>query len=366
MAKRIKICILPGDGIGPEITAQAVKVLRVAAKHLEIELELEEALIGGAAIDAEGLPLPLTTVTHCRSAHAVLLGAVGGPRWDTLPMHLRPEAGLMSLRAKMGLYANLRPAVLLPQLRSIAPLHPDIPGFNILIVRELAGGIYFGDKGKTDVDGARAAYDTELYTAPEIERIARMAYRMAQSRRGGLTSIDKSSMLQTSRLWREVVDQMSGQFPDVTTRHLHVDHAAMALVRDPGQFDVILTSNLFGDILSEEAAALTGSVGLVPSASLGYTASGIYEAVHGSAPRLAGKNIANPVGAILSVAMMFYFSFSQENIARIIGNAVSLTLEQFRTHDIAAPELPTVSTEEMGDQIAAKLEQLLQNEKLQK
>lgn len=365
MAQHMKICVLPGDGIGPEITAQAVKTVKIAAKHLKTEVELEEGLIGGAAIDAEGLPLPLRTVSRCRTADAVLLGAVGGPKWDTLPMHLRPEAGLMSLRAKMGLYANLRPAVLMPQLRQIAPLRPGIPGFDILIVRELAGGIYFGDKGKTDADGSRAAYDTEFYSASEIERIARIAYRCAQQRSKNLVSIDKSSMLQTSRLWREVVEQMNGEFPDVTLRHLHVDHAAMELVRAPSQFDVILTSNLFGDILSEEAAALTGSVGLVPSASIGYTSIGIYEAVHGSAPGLAGKNIANPVGAILSVGMMFQHSFGRADVNKAIQDAVAAILSQYRTGDIAVPGLPTISTEEMGERIAGKLDEILSAEEIE-
>ena len=359
MAKQMRICVLAGDGIGPEITRQALKIVGIAADYLEMELVRDEGMIGGAAIDAEGLPLPLQTITHCRSADAVLLGAVGGSKWDTLPMHLRPEAGLMALRAKMGLYANIRPATLLKPLRSVAPLHSEIDGFDLLMVRELAGGIYFGDKGKTDVDGARAAYDTEIYTAPEIERIARIAFRFAQNRRKNLVSIDKSSMLQTSRLWRETVEQLHSEFPDVTLRHLHADHAAMELIRNPAQFDVIVTSNLFGDILSEEAAALTGSVGLVPSASLGYTTKGIYEAVHGSAPDLAGKNVANPIGAIRSAAMMFQFSFSRKDIGDAIEQAVTETLESCRTADIAVSGLEVVSTEEMGDRVAQKLRSLL-------
>lgn len=363
MEQHIRICVLPGDGIGPEITAQAVKIIKIVAKHLNIEPELEEGLIGGAAIDAEGLPLPQKTVAHCRAADAVLLGAVGGPKWDTQPMHLRPETGLMSLRAKMGLYAYLCPAVLTQQLRQIAPLHPGISDFDILMVRELTGGIYFGDKGRTDIDGTQAAYDTELYTVSEIERIARIAYRAAQERKKQLISVDKSNILQTSRLWREVVEQLNSKFPNVTLRHMHVEHAAMELIRAPEQFDVILTSNLFGDILSKEAAALTGSVGLVPSASLGYTSSGIYEAAHGSAPSLAGKNVANPIGAILSVGMMFQHTFALDSIKRDIRNTVNLVLNEYRTEDIAVPELPTVSTEEMGDLIAEKLDCILSQKK---
>ncbi len=337
MGKQWKICVLPGDGIGPEVTRQAVKVYQTVADYYRIPAELDEALIGGAALEKEGMPLPMSTLNRCRAADAILLGAVGDPKWDDQSLAMRPESGLSALRAKMGLYANLRPAVSFPALEDVTPL-PRSGGFDLIVVRELSGGLYFGDKGIREEDGTRSAYDVESYSEKEIERIARYAFQVASQRRCDLVSIDKASMLESSRLWREVVERIAPQYPQVSLRHLYADHAAMELVRNPKQFDVILTSNLFGDLLSEEAAALTGSVGLAPSASLGYTAIGIYEAVHGSAPLLAGRDVANPVGAILSVAMMLRYTYSLEMASKAVEWSVMETLKRYRTADIASPQ----------------------------
>ncbi len=358
MGKQWKICVLPGDGIGPEITRQAVKVVKTIAEYYKIPLELEEALIGGAALEKEGISLPISTLTRCRAADAILLGAVGDPRWDDQPLAMRPESGLYSLRAKMGMYVNLRPAVSYPILSDIAPLSKK-GDFDLLVVRELSGGIYFGDKGVREDSNVRSAYDIESYSEKEIERIARFAFQMAEKRRKEVVSIDKANMMETSRLWREVVDQLASQFPDVSLRHIYADHASMELIRNPKQFDVILTSNLFGDLLSEEAAALTGSVGLASSASLGYTSNGIYEAAHGSAPKLAGMNKANPIGAILSVAMMLYHTYSMELASKAVQWAVMETLKHHRTADIATPQMETTGTEEMGDFVVRQLQEIL-------
>lgn len=358
MDKQWKICVLPGDGIGPEITRQAVKVVKAMADHYKIPLELEEALIGGAALEKEGMPLPMGTLARCRAADAILLGAVGDPNWDDQPLDMRPESGLSSLRAKMGLYINLRPASSYPMLEDISPL-VQAGGFDLMVVRELAGGLYFGEKGVREEDGTRSAFDVEAYSEKEVERVARFAFQLAQKRRRELVSVDKASMMQTSRLWREVVERLAPQFPEVSLRHMYADHTAMELIRNPKQFDVILTSNLFGDMLSEEAAALTGSVGLAPSASLGYAASGIYEAVHGSAPALAGKDKANPIGAILSAAMMFHHTYAMELASKAVQWAVMETLKHFRTVDIASPQTKTVGTEEMGDMVVRQLREML-------
>ena len=358
MEKRWKICVLPGDGIGPEITRQAVKVVKAAADYYNVSLELEEALIGGAALEKEGMPLPMSTVTHCRAADAILLGAVGDPRWDDQPLSMRPEGGLYSLRAKMGLYINLRPAVCYPILSDVAPLS-QIGGFDLMVVRELSGGMYFGEKDVREEQGIRSAYDVESYSEKEIERIARFAFQMAEKRRKDLVSIDKANMMETSRLWREVVERIASQYPDVLLRHMYADHAAMELIRNPKQFDVILTSNVFGDLLSEEAAALTGSVGLASSASLGYSANGIYEGAHGSAPSLAGTNKANPIGSILAAAMMFQHTYSMELTAKAVQWAVMETLKHYRTADIATPQMEPVGTEEMGDLIVRQFQEIL-------
>lgn len=358
MGKQWKICVLPGDGIGPEVTRQAVKVYQAVADYYRIPAELDEALIGGAALEKEGMPLPMSTLNRCRAADAILLGAVGDPKWDDQSLSMRPESGLSALRAKMGLYANLRPAVSFPALEDVAPL-PRSGGFDLIVVRELSGGLYFGDKGVHEEDGIRSAYDVESYSEKEIERIARYAFQIARQRRGNLVSIDKASMLESSRLWREVVERVAPQYPQVSLRHLYVDHAAMELVRNPKQFDVILTPNLFGDLLSEEAAALTGSVGLAPSASLGYTAIGIYEAVHGSAPLLAGRDVANPVGAILSVAMMLRYTYSLEMASKAVEWSVMETLKRYRTADIASPQFSSVGTEEMGNRVVEQLKKIL-------
>ncbi|MCI9458428.1 MAG: 3-isopropylmalate dehydrogenase [Oscillospiraceae bacterium] len=358
VGKQWKICVLPGDGIGPEVTRQAVKVYQTVADYYRIPAELDEALIGGAALEKEGMPLPMSTLNRCRAADAILLGAVGDPKWDDQSLAMRPESGLSALRAKMGLYANLRPAVSFPALEDVTPL-PRSGGFDLIVVRELSGGLYFGDKGIREEDGTRSAYDVESYSEKEIERIARYAFQVASQRRCDLVSIDKASMLESSRLWREVVERIAPQYPQVSLRHLYADHAAMELVRNPKQFDVILTSNLFGDLLSEEAAALTGSVGLAPSASLGYTAIGIYEAVHGSAPLLAGRDVANPVGAILSVAMMLRYTYSLEMASKAVEWSVMETLKRYRTADIASPQFSPVGTEEMGNQVVEQLKKIL-------
>lgn len=358
MGKQWKICVLPGDGIGPEVTRQAVKVYQTVADYYRIPAELDEALIGGAALEKEGMPLPMSTLNRCRAADAILLGAVGDPKWDDQSLAMRPESGLSALRAKMGLYANLRPAVSFPALEDVTPL-PRSGGFDLIVVRELSGGLYFGDKGVREEDGTRSAYDVESYSEKEIERIARYAFQVASQRRCDLVSIDKASMLESSRLWREVVERIAPQYPQVSLRHLYADHAAMELVRNPKQFDVILTSNLFGDLLSEEAAALTGSVGLAPSASLGYTAIGIYEAVHGSAPLLAGRDVANPVGAILSVAMMLRYTYSLEMASKAVEWSVMETLKRYRTADIASPQFSPVGTEEMGNRVVEQLKKIL-------
>ncbi len=328
------------------------------ADYYRIPAELDEALIGGAALEKEGMPLPMSTLNRCRAADAILLGAVGDPKWDDQSLAMRPESGLSALRAKMGLYANLRPAVSFPALEDVTPL-PRSGGFDLIVVRELSGGLYFGDKGIREEDGTRSAYDVESYSEKEIERIARYAFQVASQRRCDLVSIDKASMLESSRLWREVVERIAPQYPQVSLRHLYADHAAMELVRNPKQFDVILTSNLFGDLLSEEAAALTGSVGLAPSASLGYTAIGIYEAVHGSAPLLAGRDVANPVGAILSVAMMLRYTYSLEMASKAVEWSVMETLKRYRTADIASPQFSPVGTEEMGNQVVEQLKKIL-------
>jgi len=358
VGKQWKICVLPGDGIGPEVTRQAVKVYQTVADYYRIPAELDEALIGGAALEKEGMPLPMSTLNRCRAADAILLGAVGDPKWDDQSLAMRPESGLSALRAKMGLYANLRPAVSFPTLEDVTPL-PRSGGFDLIVVRELSGGLYFGDKGVREEDGTRSAYDVESYSEKEIERIARYAFQVASQRRCDLVSIDKASMLESSRLWREVVERIAPQYPQVSLRHLYADHAAMELVRNPKQFDVILTSNLFGDLLSEEAAALTGSVGLAPSASLGYTAIGIYEAVHGSAPLLAGRDVANPVGAILSVAMMLRYTYSLEMASKAVEWSVMETLKRYRTADIASPQFSPVGTEEMGNRVVEQLKKIL-------
>ena len=348
---------LKGDGIGPEIVDEAVKVLAAAGERYGFTIAYRDALLGGVAIDETGVPLPDETVAACKAADAVLLGAVGGYKWDTLPGHLRPEAGLLGIRAALGLYANLRPAQIFAPLKNASPIKEEIIGdaLDIMVVRELTGGIYFGERGRRTVDGVPAAFDTEQYTVPEIERIARTAFRVAMKRRKRLTSVDKANVLESSRLWRETVLRVAQEYPEVELNHLYVDNAAMQLVRDPGQFDVIVTSNIFGDILSDEASMISGSIGMLASASLGEGTLGLYEPIHGSAPDIAGKGIANPLATILSAGMMLRYSFGLAQAADAIERAVEAVLSEARTPDIASEGLPTVSTREMGDRVAAHL-----------
>ncbi|MGN0442702.1 MAG: 3-isopropylmalate dehydrogenase [Acutalibacteraceae bacterium] len=355
--KNYKLVLLKGDGIGPEIVDEAVKVLNKAAEKFNFTVEYEEALLGGCAIDATGVPLPEETVTKCKAADSVILGAVGGPKWDTLPGNLRPEAGLLGIRGALGLFANLRPAVIFEPLKNASPLKDEIIGkaLDIMVVRELTGGIYFGERGRKEVDGNPAAYDTEMYTVPEIERIARVAFDMAMNRNKKLTSVDKANVLESSRLWRETVIRVSKDYPEVELNHLYVDNCAMQLVRNPGQFDVIVTSNIFGDILSDEASMISGSIGMLASASLNENKAGLYEPIHGSAPDIAGLGIANPLATILSVAMMLKHSLDQPEAADAIENAVAKALETYRTPDIYTEGTKKVNCKEMGDVVCSLL-----------
>ena len=304
-----KITLLKGDGIGPEIVNQAVKVLDCAAEKFGFGVTYDEALLGGCAIDATGVPLPDETVAKCKASDSVLLGAVGGPKWDSQPGNNRPEAGLLGIRGALGLFANLRPSVIFGPLKSASPIKDEIIGGNldVMIVRELTGGIYFGERGRKEVNGQPAAWDTEMYTVGEVERIARVAFDLAMKRNKKLTSVDKANVLESSRLWRETVKRVAEDYPEVELNHMYVDNCAMQLVRNPRQFDVILTSNIFGDILSDEASMIAGSIGMLASASLSGSKLGLYEPIHGSAPDIAGQNIANPLATILSVAMMLRY-----------------------------------------------------------
>jgi 3-isopropylmalate dehydrogenase len=354
------IATIPGDGIGPDVVAEAVKVARTVAGVSGFTVEFMETLMGGAAIDATGSPLPDSTLRACRSADAILLGAVGGPRWDSLPGNLRPEAGLLGLRAAMGAYANLRPARIFPELAAACPLKPEIVagGMDLLIVRELTGGIYFGERGKSP-DG-EAAWDTERYTKAEIERLLEVAFRAARSRKRKLCVVDKANVLESSRLWRQVAQAAAARYPDVETTFMYVDNCAMQLVRDPRQFDVIATSNMFGDILSDEASMITGSIGMLPSASIGDSGPGIFEPIHGSAPDLAGKDQANPLATILSAAMLLSYGLGRHDEAALIEGAVSSVLAAgCRCADIAtgAAEETVLGTRAMGEAVARAIEE---------
>jgi 3-isopropylmalate dehydrogenase len=352
-----KIALLKGDGIGPEIVDSAVRVLEAVAAKYGHKFEFTPYLIGGCAIDATGAPLPEETVKGCLASDSVLLGAVGGPKWDTLPGNLRPEKALLGIRAAMELFTNLRPAKLYPALAGDCPLRADIVanGFDLMIVRELTGGIYFGERGMREGKYGEEAYDTECYSRMEIERIGRVAFETAQKRGKRLCSIDKANVLESSRLWRKVMHELATEYPDVELSDMLVDNAAMQLVRNPAQFDVIVTSNMFGDILSDEASQLTGSIGMLPSASLGSTSRGLYEPIHGSAPDIAGKHIANPVATILSAAMMLRYSFGMAAEADDIVRAVDEVLEAgCRTADLAHGA-PAMTTEEMTDAVLARL-----------
>ncbi len=355
--KNYNIVLLKGDGIGPEIVNEAVKVLNKTADKFGFAVTYDEALLGGCAIDATGIPLPEETVTKCKAADSVLLGAVGGPKWDNQPGNNRPEAGLLGIRGALGLFANLRPAVIFEPLREASPLKSEIIGdaMDIMIVRELTGGIYFGKRGRIEENGVPAAYDTEKYSVSEIERIARVAFDMAMKRNKKLTSVDKANVLDSSRLWRETMIRISKEYPEVELNHLYVDNCAMQLVRNPKQFDVIVTSNIFGDILSDEASMISGSIGMLASASLNSTKCGMYEPIHGSAPDIAGKGIANPLATILSAAMMLRYSLDEPEAADAIEKAVSEVLKTTRTPDIYTKGTKKVSCSEMGDIICSMI-----------
>jgi 3-isopropylmalate dehydrogenase len=354
----MKIAILPGDGIGPEVVAEAAKVLG-ALKREGLDIEMEQAAVGGAAYDTGGDPLPAATIELARRADAILFGAVGGPRYDTLPRAKRPEQALLRLRKELNLFANFRPAIVYPELADSSTIRPEIiAGLDILILRELTGDIYFGEpRGvRRSADGGREGFDTMRYTDFEIRRIAHAGFRAALKRNNKLCSVDKANVLETSQLWREVVTEVGREYPAVALSHMYVDNAAMQLIRAPKQFDVIVTGNMFGDILSDEASMLTGSIGMLPSASLDERGKGLYEPVHGSAPDIAGRNLANPLAAILSAAMMLRFSFDRDAAASRVEGAVRKVLARgYRTPDIVRPGTQRVGTQEMGDAVVAAL-----------
>ncbi|RJQ28168.1 MAG: 3-isopropylmalate dehydrogenase [Peptococcaceae bacterium] len=357
------IAVLPGDGIGPEITVQALKVLNAVSRRFSRVFNFTEAPVGGVAYDLTGHPLPPETLELCRKSDAILLGAVGGPKWDNLPVHLRPEAGaLLPLRKELGLFANLRPARVFPALADASTLKPEtVTGLDILVVRELTGGLYFGEKKKEPLpEGGYRVTDTLVYTTEEIERVTRLAFQMARKRRKKLTSVDKANVLESSRHWREVVAGLAAEYPDVALDHMYVDNCAMQLVKNPKQFDVLLTENMFGDILSDEASMLSGSLGMLASASLGGVSGGkkigLYEPSHGSAPKYAGQRRANPIATILSAAMMLRYSLDLEAEADAVERAVTKALDAgYRTADIMEPGKVQVDTVQMGDRVAEQV-----------
>jgi 3-isopropylmalate dehydrogenase len=354
-----KISILPGDGIGPEIIAEAEKVLAVLVADFGFSMETETVPVGGAGYEAYGQPVPEVTLNSAQSADAILLGSVGGPQWDGLERAMRPEQGLLGLRSELELFSNLRPAILYPQLAEASTLKPEIvSGLDIMIVRELTGGIYFGQpRGiRTLEDGQQQGFNTLVYSESEIERIGRSAFEIARKRSGRLCSVDKANVLECSELWRNVITALSDEYTDVELSHMYVDNAAMQLVRAPKQFDVMVTGNMFGDILSDAAAMLTGSIGMVPSASLDSNGKGMYEPIHGSAPDIAGQGVANPLATILSVAMMLRYSLDEPELAGRIDKAVGLVLDKgLRTPDIASAGTQEIGTREMGDAVVAAL-----------
>jgi len=356
---RCNIAVIPGDGIGPEVVEETIKVLKVIGDKFGHRFEYEYVLAGGCAIDKEGTPLPEETLEACKKSDAVLLGAVGGPKWDNPTAKIRPEQALLGLRSGLNLYCNLRPAVLYAPLKNESPLKDSIvkDGIDICIVRELTGGIYFGERGIDIIDGIRSAYDVERYNEIEITRIIKIAFETAMKRSKKLTSVDKANVLESSRLWRSIVEDMAKDYPEVEVKHLYVDNTAMQLVKDPNQFDVIVTSNIFGDILSDEASMVTGSIGMLPSASLGEGTLGMYEPIHGSAPDIAGQGIANPLATILSAAMMLRYSFGLEEEAKLIENSVLQVLEDgYRTGDLMTEGKKKVGTVEMGKLVCKKLQ----------
>ncbi|MGI6577952.1 MAG: 3-isopropylmalate dehydrogenase [Eubacteriales bacterium] len=353
------VALVKGDGIGPDIIDETVSVLNEIGNIYGHTFNFVEAVAGGCAIERYGEPLPRSAVETCLNADSVLLGAVGGPKWDGLPGHLRPEQALLGLRSKLGLYANIRPATLFPPLQAACPLKDEVVhrGVDLVVVRELTGGLYFGEKGRRPTENmGQAAYDTMYYTEKEIERIGRIAFSLARSRNKRLTSVDKANVLESSRLWREVMHRLRDEFPDVEYSDMYVDNASMQLIRDPSQFDVIVTENTFGDILSDEASMLTGSIGMLPSASLGDNSRGLYEPIHGSAPDIAGRDLANPLAAILSAAMMLRLSFDLAEEADCIERAVMKVLSDgIRTADICGENDKVVGTKAMGDAVRKRL-----------
>ena len=352
-----KIVTLPGDGISPEVVAEAVKVLRRVAEVYSHTFEFEEALIGGAAIDATGEALPAETLKLCQESDGVLLGAVGDPKYDDPRSPVRPEQGLLALRKGLGVFANLRPVKLYKQLLHASTIKPEvIADVDLLVVRELTGGIYFGERARKSVDGVQAAYDTMFYTVPEIERIVRVAFDLARKRRKKVTSVDKANVLESSRLWHEAADRVAAEYPDVEYDSMYVDIAAMRLVRYPSVFDVMVTGNMFGDILTDEASMLVGSMGMLPSAALGAGTLGLYEPIHGSAPKYAGQNVVNPIATILSGAMLLRHSLRLEGEAKAVEDAVASVLEAgYRTRDIMQEDGKLVGTREMGDAVAERV-----------
>ncbi len=353
--KKYKVTVLKGDGIGPEIVDECVKVLDRAGEKFGFEIEYIYRLLGGCAIDETGVPYPAETAAACKASDAVLLGAVGGPKWDTQPGNNRPEKGLLAIREDLGLFANLRPAKIFAPLKNASPIKEEIigGGLDILIVRELTGGIYFGDRATYEENGVVGAYDTERYTVPEIKRIVKAGFEYAMKRGKKLTCVDKANVLESSRLWRKVAEEVAKDYPEVELSYMYVDNCAMQLVRNPGQFDTIVTSNIFGDILSDEASMISGSIGMLASASLAEGTFGLYEPIHGSAPDIAGQQKANPLATILSGAMMLRYSFGESQAADAIEKAVDAALKKARTPDIFEEGIQTVTTSQMGDLVSS-------------
>ena len=353
-----KIACIPGDGIGPEVILETKNVLEAIGKKYGHHFQYEDVDAGGIAIDKHDDPLPQHTIDVCKASDSVLLGAVGGWQWDKLPGDQRPERALLGLRGELGLYANLRPALLYKPLKNACPLRPDLveDGFEVMVVRELIGGIYFGDRGRKQTAMGDAAWDTEMYATEEVRRIAKIAFEAAMQRGKHVTSVDKANVLESSRLWRSVVTKVSKDYPEVTLEHMYVDNASMQLIRDPKQFDVLLTTNMFGDILSDEASQITGSIGMLPSASLSDTSLGMFEPIHGSAPDIAGKDLANPIAMMLSAAMMLKYSFKLKKEAHDIEDSMVKVLEQnYRTADIMSSGMKQVGTKEMGSLVVKTL-----------
>lgn len=353
-----KMAVIPGDGIGPEVVDESLKVLEKIGEKFNHKFKYNTLQAGGCAIDTEGIPLPEYTLLECKKSDAVIMGAIGGLKWDNPDAKVRPEQAILALRKGLNLYCNLRPAILHKTLKEASPLKDSIigEGIDILVVRELTGGIYFGERGKAEVNGIKEAYDTLKYNEIEIRRITKLAFEAAMKRDKRLTSVDKANVLDSSRLWRKIVEEIALEYPEITVNHMYIDNAAMQLVKNPKQFDVLLTDNMFGDILSDEASMITGSIGMLPSASLGENSFGLYEPIHGSAPDIAGKGVANPLATILSVGMMLKYTLGLEKEAKAIDDAVTRVLEKgYRTADIISEGMTLVKTKEMGDLVIKEL-----------